>query len=437
MDLRDARIMAAGTAGYMTAMFSTYLQPLVLSSLRASFGLSPAAVGALVAIDAGMCALTAVILGFVMSRSQISYRTFGVAGVLMAVGANFLCSVSTSLPLIMLLRVIAGIGEGLAMAAAMGALGALAKPDRMIAAVLVISSCSGSIAIMLAPILNLLGNAFRMYAYQGAVTLVIGIGMLGLPKVKVQPRRKADALPQGSSNARGGRLFVALLGSLLVGISSSMVWGFATMVGSYTGLALATATTVISIAGFFGILGSASAGVLGTRFGRVGPIGIAVVVECAALALLVVTTRPEAFAICLSAIVLVGMFIRPFVLGIGSLIDPSGGLTGSMSGAFRLGGFIGPVAGGVAIESFKTPIVVVALQFLLMPTIAVLFASLCWSSKYTVAAQRLTEGRLPARHHGSDLRGYHENVIGDGHETDRCSGGRDGRIGVRCRHEKS
>jgi hypothetical protein len=99
------------------------------------------------------------------------------------------------------------------------------------------------------------------------------------------------------------------------------------------------------------------------------------------------TARPEAFAIGLCAILLVGMFIRPFIMGIGSLIDPSGGLTGSMSGAFRLGSFIGPMAGGVAIEFFNTPLVVVVLQFLLMPTIAVLFLSLYRSSEFTGSVQ--------------------------------------------------
>jgi len=392
MDFRNARIVAAAAGGYLTATFSTYLQPLVLSSLRDSFGLSPSVVGALVAIDAGMCALTAMVLGFVASRSQISYRTFGIAGVLLAVLANFVCSMITSLPLIMLMRVIAGIGEGLAMGAGMGALGALPKPDRMIAAVLLIGSFAGSIAIMLAPVLNVVGDAFRMYAYQGAVTLVIGIWMLGLPKGRVEPKRQAAAAPQARPNARGVKLFVALFGSVLVGISSSMVWGFATMVGTYTGLAVATTATVISIAANFGILGSGSAGILGTRFGRAWPIGIAVVVECAALAFLFATARPAAFAIGLCAILLVGMFIRPFLMGIGSLLDPSGGLTGSMSGAFRLGGFIGPMAGGVAIEFFNTPIVVVVLQFLLMPTIAVLFLSLCRNSQSTGAGQPVEVG---------------------------------------------
>jgi DHA1 family inner membrane transport protein len=392
MDFRNARTIVAAAGGYLTATFSAYLQPLVLSSLRDSFRLSPSVVGTLVAIDAGTCALTAMVLGFVASRSRISYRTFGVAGVLISVVANFSCSMITSLPLLMFMRVIAGIGQGLAMAAGMGALGALPKPDRMIAAVLLLGSFAGSIAIVLAPILHVVGDAFRMYAYQGAVTFVVGIWMLGLPKVKVEPKRKAHAAPRASPNARGAKLFVALFGSVLVGISSSMVWGFAAMVGSYTGLAVATTATVISIAANFGILGSGSAAILGTRFGRVWPIGIAVVVECSALAFLFATPRPEAFAIALCAILLVGMFIRPFLMGIGSLIDPSGGLTGSMSGAFRLGGFIGPMAGGVAIEFFNTPIVVVVVQFLLMPTIAVLFLSLCRSGNSTGAAEPIKVG---------------------------------------------
>jgi predicted MFS family arabinose efflux permease len=392
MDFRNARIVAAAAGGYLTAMFSTYLQPLVLSSLRDSFHVSPSVVGTLVAIDAGMCALTAMMLGAIASRSRISYRAFGIAGVLMAVMANLACSMLTSLPLIMFVRVIAGIGEGLAMGAGMGALGALPKPDRMIAAVLLIGSFAGSIAIMLAPVLNVVGDAFRMYAYQGAVTFVVGIWMLGLPKVNVEPKPKTAATAQVVPKAQGVKLLVALFGSVLVGISSSMVWGFATLVGSYTGLTIATTATVISIAANFGILGSGSAGILGIRFGRAWPISIAVVVECAALAFLFVTGRPAAFAIGLCSILLVGMFIRPFLMGIGSVLDPSGGLTGSMSGAFRLGGFIGPMAGGVAIEFFNTPIVVVVVQFLLMPTIAVLFLSLGRGGKFTEAAQPLKVG---------------------------------------------
>jgi MFS family permease len=310
---------------------------------------------------------------------------------------------TTSLPLIMFMRVIVGIGEGLAMAAGMGALGALPKPDRMIAIVLAVGSFAGSIAIMLAPVLNVVGDASRMYAYQGAVTLVVGIWMLGLPNIKLGPERKADATSHASANAGSFKLSVALLGSVLVGISSSMVWGFATMVGSYTGLAMAKTATVISIAANFGILGSSTAGILGTRFGRAWPIGIAVAVECSALALLFATARPETFAIGLCAILLVGMFIRPFLMGIGSLIDPSGGLTGSMSGAFRLGGFIGPMAGGVAIELFNTPIIVVVLQFLLMPTIAVLFVSLCRSGKSAGAVPTIEAGSAAPSGKSADL----------------------------------
>jgi predicted MFS family arabinose efflux permease len=376
MYFRNAKMIAAAAGGYLTATFSTYLQPLVLASLRDTFHLSPSVVGALVAIDAGMCALTAMVLGFVASRVRISYRTVGITGVLLAVGVNFLCAMPISLPLMMCLRVIAGIGEGLAMAAGMGALGALAKPDRMIAAVLVVGSLSGSIAIMLAPVFDVVGDVFRMYAYQGVVTFVVGIWMLALPSVEVERKDTVNRGAQVAQSARSLKVFAALFGSVLVGISSSMVWGFATLVGSYAGLAVAATATVISIAANFGILGSSTAGILGTRFGRALPVGAAVVVECAALALLFAMPRPATFAVGLCAILLVGMFVRPFLMGIGSLIDPSGGLTGSMSGAFRLGGFIGPMSGGVAIELFNTPMIVVVLQFLLMPTIAVLFLSL-------------------------------------------------------------
>lgn len=384
MDLRNIKIMAAAAGGYLTATFSAYLQPLVLASLRDSFHLSPSVVGTLVAIDAGMCALTAMALGFAASRTQISYRTFGTAGVLLAVVANVLCSMTASLGVIVGLRFIAGIGEGLAMAAGMGALGAFPKPERMIAAVLVVGSFAGSVAIWLAPVLNVVGSAYRMYAYQGAVTLIVGIWMLVLPKGKVEPNGKPNATAQAASHAGSVKLFVALFGSVLVGISASMVWGFATMVGSYTGLSVAMTAMVISVAANFGILGSGAAGILGTRFGRAWPIGIAVVVECSALAILFALPRPGSFAVALCAILLVGMFIRPFLMGIGSLIDPSGGLTGSMSGAFRLGGFIGPMAGGAAIQFFNTPIVVVVVQFLLMPTIAVLFWSLYRRSNASV-----------------------------------------------------
>jgi MFS family permease len=389
MDFRKARIIAAAAGGYLTAMFSTYLQPLVLSSLRSSFGLSPSQVGMLVAIDAGMCALTAMGLGFLVSgRLQISYRTCGVAGVLAAVIANLVCGASTSLALIVVMRVIAGVGEGLAMGAGMGALGALPKPDRPIAAVLLIGGLAGSIALILAPVLNVVGSASRMYSYQGVVTFIIGIWMLGLPAVTVEPKRKAAATAQTSANALGGvKLSVALFGSVLVGISSSMVWGFATMVASYTGLTVAATTTVFSVAANVGILGSALASILGTRFGRAWPVGIGVLVECAALAFLLATSGAGAFAVGLYSIVLVGMFIRPFLMGIGSLLDPSGGLTGSMSGAFRLGGFVGPMAGGIAIQFFNTPMVVVVGQIILMPTIAVLFLSLYRRSKFTSAAQ--------------------------------------------------
>lgn len=371
MTFWHVRIIAAGAGGYLTAMFSTYLQPLLLSGLQQTFGLSPAEVGAVVALDAGFCALTAILLGLVARRMTLSYKTLGIIGVLIAAVSNFLCAATDSMSLILALRVTAGIGEGMALAAGMATLGAVPKPDRKIAAVLALGAVLGSTAIMLAPAFGVIGNAYQMFIYQGAVTLIVGSLMVLLPPIEI------DAAAQATTfKVRGPKALSVLAGSVLIGISASMVWAFATMVGTDAGLSVAGTAAVISIAAYFGVLGSTSAAILGTRFGRGWPITIAVVVECAALALLVIWATPETFAIGLCAILVVGMFVRPFLMAIASLIDPTGGLTGSMSGGVRLGGFIGPMLGGVVIELAGTPHSVVVIQIVLMPVIALIFLSL-------------------------------------------------------------
>jgi DHA1 family inner membrane transport protein len=370
MTRNDIKSIASGTGGYLTAMLSTMLAPVMVPSLRATFGLSPAAVGAVIAVDAGACAATAIFLGLIASRRQLSYKRIGTIGVLTVVVANFLFSMSSSFAPILFLRAIVGIGEGAALTAAMATLGALPRPEKKIALVLCCASIISSVAIVLTTVLHVAGDARQMFAYLGGITLVAGMGVALLPKVDIK------ATGRTSQKARGSRTLLVLVGGVLLGISASMVWAFAAMVGSQAGLGLPAIAAVVSVAGYCAIVGSGLAGFLGTRFGSIRPAAMAVILECFALFILVVTRRVEAFAIGMCTILLVGMFIRPYFMGIVSMLDRSGGLAATMSGGFRLGGFVGPVLGGISIQFSDNPRIVVMIQILLLPMILLLFWNL-------------------------------------------------------------
>lgn len=133
---------------------------------------------------------------------------------------------------------------------------------------------------------------------------------------------------------------------------------------------------VFVVGGGIGLLGSATAMVLGTRIGRTVPVLAGVLGTGASCALITYQLTPPSFIAGMLVYYFTFMFLYPYLLGLSAAVDPAGRVAAGVGGAGYLGAALGPVLGGALAREGFGALGVLAIGMtavtllLLLPTLA-------------------------------------------------------------------
>lgn len=337
-------ILAIGAALQGIGLAGQNLSPVLVDALQQGRGLSVGMAGMVQSLELVTTAFAAYRLA-PWARKVPSHR-LAIAGAIAAAICHFLSSITHLLAVLVMLRFVAGIGSAMCICAANVVLSAQREPDRAYAMSYSASSIAG---IFLFPALVYVGtrsNGWGVYAGEGAWVVLL------LPLVFLLPDVVSGASATDGIHASRlpTRMLLPAVPIFVFTVFSIGLWAFAGTVAAtakvtptlfgYT-LSLGTAASVIS---------SWGASIVGTRFGRVGPLVVGLLATMVASVCFFAATNPGTFVASFVVVQAVYCFALPFMFGFCSALDRTGQLATAASSAMLVGSAVAPAVVGWLIQ---------------------------------------------------------------------------------------
>jgi len=323
-----------------TMMFKVL--PLVVGAAAESFHLQPHQLGLFASSDLAGITLASLLAPLWVRR--VDWRRAGLAALLVVVVGNVLSATLDSLPTLLTVRFLTGIGEGSATGLALVILGDTRKPDRSFALSVGAPILVGLLGFQLLP------PVVRQWGYSGLILTFAGIaaGIAVLTQwLPARGRPHAPLRAVGQSDVRA--VFIALAATLVYHTAQGAIWAFIERMGKQAGLDAAFVSNTLGIAvvcGFFGAMANVA---LGVRYGRVAPFALAAAAQCVALWLLGDHVGSAAFTVATCLFQFFWLFAIPYQLGAIAQADTSGRFF-VLALAFQAGGVtLGPLIAGLLI----------------------------------------------------------------------------------------
>ncbi len=339
---RVLRLLAAVVAAEAAGWASFEVAPLLVSALMERFALSEAAAGGLASAE--LIALAAAMLASAGSMARRSRARLGVAGAGLAVAGHLASSFTSSYPLLMSTRVLAGLGAGLAFAAGSAAAAGARQPERVFAVAGLAGGLGGALLLAGLP------YAILSYGPTGAFVTLAALVLLALPFVGWLPaparRRAQDGV--GPAPHRGMALR-GLAAVAVLAVGEGAVWALAGEIAAGAGLSVLGAGRVLAVSAVLGQAGSLLAAWLGTRRGRVLPVALGVLCVAASVVMLILARSPLVFGAGAAVWGVSFFFVFPYLMGAMAVLDPRGRWAVAAGAAEVVGLGVGPVVGGLLV----------------------------------------------------------------------------------------
>jgi MFS family permease len=321
----DLWITLAVVSGYVIGYLSPFSMAVVVGSMMQELDLSERAVGVVVGVELLFIAIAAAALS-AMSRAP-DLRLQAVVGAVLALVGHAIVVVSDSLPLLLLARAIAGLGEGVVLSAA-NRLGATQlNPDRHFAFGQVGISVFTMVMVVTVPLF------IDQYGYRAASFGLLLVICLWAPVLIRFP----DACPEEVSEeecSNGSVQFpfkrhgiLVLSAFALMSIADVGMWIFVERIGALIGVATERVGLLLAGATALGLLGALGAAVIGSRWGRLRPMLFGLIALALANLGVVYASNLALYATSLMPLNMAILFLTPFFLGTLSVLDPRGSWT--------------------------------------------------------------------------------------------------------------
>jgi len=341
------RALAALVAAYSVGMVMMYVIPLVVGSIADAFGVREGTAGIVSSLELGTMAVAAFTLSARFGKRNVRGLVFiSISGVFVGNVVSMFSVLAGKWPLFVILRGMIGLCEGCLFAASAGMAARTSNPERtfsflagweVLVSVLTIASVAGLVEMM---------GPSGVYAGLGCVSLLIA------PLLVWFPKDGGETVREERQDSRIGLMVVLLLIGLTVfAVGLNTVWPYTERIGVSHGFPLARISLVLLAAASFSILGPVLCGILGTRFGRVLPISIGILVQIAAMLILVHT---KSFTWYAGAMIVEGMalmYYLPLLNGLMAFYDPTGGVNVIAAGTTTMAVAVGPLLGGSVLNA--------------------------------------------------------------------------------------
>ncbi|HIF92957.1 MAG TPA: MFS transporter [Myxococcales bacterium] len=338
------RQIAAVTASWIISLFGYYAQAQLLGPIMGDFQQGEEAVGWLFSLENTVLAVSALLCAGPLARWSRARTALVAAAV--AVAANFASAFVGSFEALAATRVVAGAAAGVAGAAGVAAAASMREPDRMFATVTLVWGLAGAAEPMAIPFVTV------PFGSTGGFLLTGGVCALLLPCLVwlAPPRKTKEAKPSLLTAPNRAIAVIAMLALLVFEIGQGGIYTFIEQIGLRSQMNEYQIGATLTGTGLAGLLGAALAAILGTKFGRRGPIVVGLLLNIVA-AMVLATSEDATTYIAMNWLWSAAYyFVVPYTMGAMAALDDLGRWVVSMDAIWTLGDGLGPGIAGSLVE---------------------------------------------------------------------------------------
>jgi predicted MFS family arabinose efflux permease len=331
-----AAVIALGVVGSIVFL----LLPLLVGAFSERLGLEAAQVGYLASADMVGMFVAAALATLWIRRSD--WRLAALAGSLLLAACHLASALVVAWPLLLAIRLAAGIAGGSLMSIALTSLGDTRSSDRLFALFISAQLGLGALALWRMP------ELLDKHGLPGVFVALAVLTVLTGATIPLIPRGGAGVVAQAAAARSGSMLAgaLALAACLVFNLGIMAVWAYMERLGDAAGLSAAVIGEALGASLLVGLFGALVAAVMADHFGRALPIGLSLVLQLVALALLAGEPSVGAYRWAVALFSFCWNFPVAYQLAITVAVDPSGKLVVLFLSAVKLGYAIGPAIAG-------------------------------------------------------------------------------------------
>ena len=346
IDLNSFRSLTAanylGSIGALTIV----ILPGIVGVIADSLQLSPGQVGLVMSADIITMAAAMGITAFLIHKSN--WRVMAAAALVVLLAGSLLSIQANSYQAMILARLIAGIGEGMAVSVAFAIFGGTRNPDRQFAIYLVVILTVAASLLYFIPAILAFGGKTYIFA---VISLLIAINFLFVPWLPISHGEEHSSLIKEEKPLPYVLVGLGLATVFLYFMAQGEAWAFMERIAANAGLSGQTIGTSLALSNIGGIAGALIAALASVRFGRAWPIIISAVISIAGLVVLSGDINGLSFGMATMLYIFSWNLTQPYFSGIMAELDPKGRVVVMMGAVQTAGLGLGPGVVGMMIHN--------------------------------------------------------------------------------------
>ncbi|NIB40778.1 MFS transporter [Pseudomaricurvus alkylphenolicus] len=325
-----------------------FVSPVLVGAMVTQLGFTEAQAGGVISAELlGMSVAT--FAAIVLAARWPWQRLVATSLILMLMG-NLLSSQVSHYGTLLVLRFAIGLAAGVSMSTCIAMIAGNANPDRVYGLWVSGQLIFGALGLYLLPKLLI---QFGFGFFYLLVAIFIGLFLTMVRHLPEGAQTGVDHRVAALSWRQPGQR-LALLGIVAIFvfyIGQYSVWVYLERIGVAAGLPSTTIAEGLSVAALIGIAGALGAAVLHIRYGRLGPVLLALIVSLMAMGWLSQTGAAGVYVLSVSAFSFSFNFILPYLMAGVAQADSSGRLIMLTNLASGGGLAVGPLIGGNLLQS--------------------------------------------------------------------------------------
>jgi MFS family permease len=346
------RSFVSVAAGFTAAQTSVTASPYFLGALISGGRLSASSAGALYAIE--MTAFAVAMLLVAPRINRLTLRSVAAVGMLLIVAGQLGSAFASCEALLAVLRSAVGLGSGLMSASATAAGARTAAPERAYSvATAVMTMAFAGLYLALAGASHLGGSVGMFWLLAAFTAALIPLVLL----VGDSPGTAGELAPSAPLIGETWRFLLpgltALAAMLAFNYGALAVWPFTEQIGEHIGLSIDRISVLTAIGSALASLGGAVATWLGTRFGRLAPLTVGLLLQ--GLGSVAVCHAHSEYGFLLTYAWYLGLwyFCYAHILSVAAAVDPPGRLAVLTGMGYPVSSALGGLSAGFLIESYS------------------------------------------------------------------------------------
>ena len=311
--------------------------PVISTAWAGKLGFTAEQVGRVAGADLGGLAFGAIITALVISKMNRRYLVL--VGIILTIFANYLCTIYEHYDIVLWLRVISGIGNGIYTAVAVAALGATIKPTRAYNFMLFAFAFSQAMEVRVLPQLSM----------DGIYWFFIGWFLVTLLFIKwVVPFKAEDSSSKVIDSSKEETriptyiLWLCMAAIFISYINIGAYWVYIELASLSYGISEAWTGGVLFWASLLTLIGCAFAAFFSNRYGLVKPLIGAQLMMIVIVGMLVSGISNMSLLVSVFMFNFLWIFNDVFQMSTVATIDNKGSFAALIVGAQGLGQIVGP-----------------------------------------------------------------------------------------------